>query len=48
MKEWFRLNRHLLADPHDLWISMKNRFDCCNAAQVESLFLDALVKINYR
>jgi ribonuclease P protein component len=48
MKEWFRLNRHLLADPCDLWVSMKNRFDRRNAAQVESLFLDALVKIKYR
>lgn len=48
MKEWFRLNRHLLADPYDLWVSMKNRFDRRNAAQVESLFLDALIKIKYR
>jgi hypothetical protein len=38
----------LLSDPHDLWISMKNRFDRGNAARVESLFLDALVKIKYR
>jgi len=48
MKEWFRLNRHLLSDPYDLWISMKKRFDRGSAARVESLFLDALVKIKYR
>lgn len=48
MKEWFRLNRHLLGDPCDLWVSMKSRFDRRNAAQVENLFLDALVKIKYR
>ena len=48
MKEWFRLNGHLLADPCDLWVSMKKKFNRCDAAQVESLFLDALVKINYR
>jgi len=48
MKEWFRLNKHLLGDPCDLWISMKNKFDRGNAAQVESLFLDALVMIKYR
>ena len=48
MKEWFRLNRHLLADHHDLWISMKKKFDRGSAAQAESLFLDALVKIKYR
>ncbi len=48
MKEWFRLNKQLLSDPCDLWISMKSRFDRGNAARVESLFLDALVKIKYR
>lgn len=48
MKEWFRLNRHLLGDPYDLWVSMKKRFDRGSASQVESLFLDALVKIKYR
>ena len=48
MKEWFRLNRHLLAGSYDLWVSMKNKFDRGSAVQAESLFLDALVKINYR
>jgi ribonuclease P protein component len=48
MKEWFRLNRSLLAEPCDLWVSMKNKFDRGNAAQVADLFLDALVKIKYR
>jgi ribonuclease P protein component len=48
MKEWFRLNRFLLADSYDLWVSMKKRFERSNAAQAESLFLDALVKIKYK
>ena len=48
MKEWFRLNQFLLDDSYDLWISMKKRFDRSNAAQAESLFLDALVKIKYK
>jgi ribonuclease P protein component len=48
MKEWFRLNRFLLDDSYDLWISMKKRFERSNAAQAESLFLDALIKIKYK
>jgi len=48
MKEWFRLNRFLLDDSFDLWISIKKRFDHCNATQAESLFLDALIKIKYK
>ena len=48
MKEWFRLNRSLLAEPCDLWVSMKSKFDRGNAARVEGLFLDALVKVKYR
>ncbi|MCX6553947.1 MAG: ribonuclease P protein component [Candidatus Aminicenantes bacterium] len=48
MKEWFRLNRFLLADRFDLWISMKKPFTRRDAAQIESLFLDALVKIQYK
>jgi ribonuclease P protein component len=48
MKEWFRLNRFLLDDSYDLWISIKKGFDRCSAAQVESMFLDALIKIKYK
>jgi len=48
MKEWFRMNRFLLAEPYDLWVSMKNQFERSNADQVEGLFLDALTKIKYR
>ena len=48
MKEWFRLNPFLLAEPCDLWVSMKNSVDGGNAARVEGLFLDALIKIKYR
>ena len=48
IKEWFRLNRSLLAEPHDVWVSMKKGFGRPDAALVESLFLDALVKAAYR
>jgi len=48
MKEWFRLNRFLLTESYDLWISMKKKFDRGDAAQAEAQFLDALVKITYR
>ncbi len=45
-KECFRLTRFWLADSYDLWVSMKKRFDRRSAVQAESLFLDALIKIN--
>jgi ribonuclease P protein component len=48
MKEWFRLNRFLLDDSYDLWVSVKKKFARDDAAQAESLFLDALVKIKYK
>jgi len=48
MKEWFRLNRFLLDDSYDLWISMKKKFDRGSAVQAENLFLDALIKIKYK
>jgi hypothetical protein len=48
MKEWFRLNRFLLADSYDLWVSMKKKFERSNATQAEALFLDALIKIKYK
>ena len=48
MKEWFRLNSSLLAEPHDVWVSMKKGFGRRDAALVERLFLDALVKAAYR
>jgi len=48
MKEWFRLNGFLLETPHDVWISIKKRFDRGSAAEVEGLFLDALTRIRYR
>jgi ribonuclease P protein component len=48
MKEWFRLNRVLLAERFDLWVSIKKRFTRRDAALIEALFLDALVKIQYK
>ena len=48
MKEWFRLNSFLLEPPHDVWVSIKKRFDRGSAAGVEGLFLDALTRIRYR
>ncbi len=48
MKEWFRLNSFLLEQPYDVWVSMKKNFDRGNAALAERLFLDALIKIQYK
>jgi ribonuclease P protein component len=48
MKEWFRLNSFLLGRPHDVWVSMKRSFGRGKSAEVEGLFLDALIKIQYR
>ena len=48
MKEWFRLNGFLLEPPHDVWVSIKKRFDRGNAAEVEGLFLDALARTRCR
>jgi ribonuclease P protein component len=48
MKEWFRLNNSLLAEPCDVWVSMKKGFGRRDAAQVEGLFRDSLVKAAYR
>ena len=43
-----QIERFLLDDSYDLWISIKKRFDRRSAAQAESLFLDALIKIKYK
>jgi ribonuclease P protein component len=48
MKEWFRLHAGLLAQPHDVWVSMKKSFDRGNAVRVRELFLDALARIQHR
>jgi len=48
MKEWFRLNRGVLAERFDLWVSMKKPFGRREAGSVEALFLDALVKMQYK
>lgn len=48
MKEWFRLNRFVLAERFDLWVSMKKPFGRGDATQAEALFLDALHKIQHR
>lgn len=47
-KEWFRLHRHTVAVPHDIWISIKRRFTREEAPQVEAMFLQALHKMNPR
>ncbi|MCP5102116.1 MAG: ribonuclease P protein component, partial [bacterium] len=46
MKEFFRLNRHLLKKDHDLWIVTKACFDRSNAAEAEELFLQSLKRMN--
>lgn len=46
MKELFRLNQGLVESKHDLWIVMKKRFGREQSAEIEQMYLDALVKIN--
>jgi hypothetical protein len=49
MKEFFRLNRHVLNKEHDLWIVMKEKFTRKEGEilEIEELFLQALHKINH-
>ncbi len=50
MKEWFRLNRHLIdtgaKKTYDIWIVVKQKFHRAKARESQELFLDALKKIN--
>ncbi len=48
MKEMFRLHQGNLAGGFDLWVSIKRPFDRQNAAQVETLFVDALKRLAAR
>ncbi len=48
MKELFRLNQHLLTSRHDLWIVVKKKFDQSNMSEIERLFVDALIRIEYQ
>jgi RNase P protein component len=55
MKEWFRLNRHLvnvnkvnMRQAFDIWIVIKHRFDRTNAQEIEQLFLYSLKKMTRR
>jgi len=48
MKELFRNHGGLLEAPHDLWVVIKQRFRREERDEVERLFVDALIRINYR
>ena len=48
MKELFRTNQSLVEEKHDFWISTKKRFDSANVQEIENIFVDSLIKINYR
>lgn len=48
MKELFRLNQHLVTSRHDLWIVVKKKFDQSNMSEIERLFIDALIRIEYQ
>lgn len=55
MKEWFRLNRHLVNDSnvnmnkaYDIWIVIKHKFDRTNVQEIEQLFLYSLKKMTRR
>lgn len=50
MREFFRINRHVLDREHDLWIVMKEKFTKKNHGEIreiEGLFLQALQKMNH-
>ncbi len=55
MKEWFRLNRHLVdvdnvnvGKAYDIWIMVKYPFDRTNAQEIQQLFLYSLEKMTRR
>lgn len=48
MKELFRNHGRLLESPHDLWVVIKKRFQHRERDEVERIFTDALIHINYR
>lgn len=48
MKELFRLNQHLVTSQHDFWIVVKKKFDQSNMSEIERLFVDALIRIEYQ
>lgn len=55
MKEWFRLNRHLvnvnnvnIGKTYDIWIMVKHHFDQTNVQEIEQLFLYSLKKMTRR
>lgn len=48
MKELFRLNQHLVTSRYDFWIVMKKKFDQSNMPEIERLFVDALIRIEYQ
>ncbi len=46
MREFFRLNQHLVTEKHDLWIVAKGRFERKETREVEELFIQSMKKIN--
>lgn len=46
MKDSFRYSQQQMAQPYDLWVSVKKSFTRSDAAKVEILFRAALDKIN--
>jgi ribonuclease P protein component len=48
MRENFRLHNRLLEQKHDLWVVIKERFDHSRSLEIEKIFVNALIEINYR
>lgn len=48
MKELFRLNQYLVSSKYDFWVVMKKKFDKSHMAEIERLWIDAFVKIEYQ
>jgi RNase P protein component len=47
MREYFRLNQHLVTKNHDLWIVAKGRFGRKETKEIERLFIQSIKRINH-
>ena len=48
MRENFRLHNHLVEKKHDLWVVIKEGFGRGRSSEIEEIFINALIEINYR
>jgi len=48
MREFFRLNQNLVDNKFDFWVVIKSGFNKENSLEIEQLFKNMLIKINYK